>query len=107
MNESTQNNNDFPSWIEPGNGNPDSPYCWYNNEIHCYLKVPLSHIESVGAIELISRCSYVENDHVYLEEDGDAYHFIDALKISGQEFNPKKILVNDLSFLKGLSKFGC
>lgn len=102
-----EDNNAFSDWEEPDNSNNESPYCWYVNEIHFYLKVPLAHIEEIGVVELISPYSYVENDHIYLEEDGDAYHFIDALKASGKEFNPKRIVVNDLSFLNGLYSFGC
>lgn len=49
---------------------------WIIDAGHGWLKVKKTVIEALGISEKISGCSYQRGNFVYLEEDYDAYNFL-------------------------------
>lgn len=47
---------------------------------HGWLKVPYRMLNALDIAHKISSYSYTRNGHVYLEEDCDAYEFVDAYR---------------------------
>lgn len=47
---------------------------------HAWLKVTIEALEGSGAGHLITRYSYIDRSHAYLEEDQDAGAYIEAVK---------------------------
>jgi hypothetical protein len=55
-------------------------YTFHVDPGHGWLEVPRREVEALGLSQRISDCSYQEGERVYLEEDVDAYRFIEALR---------------------------
>lgn len=55
-------------------------YHCYSDFGHAWIKVPKTHLVSLGIAEKISKYSYVQGDTAYLEEDWDAMQFMDAME---------------------------
>ena len=49
---------------------------------HGWLEVPQTLIMQLGLVDKISHYSYFKDNTAYLEEDGDAGIFLDALKLN-------------------------
>lgn len=96
----------FPAQIEDIVQINESKYTWCETEAHSYLKVPFNDIIDLKIEDQISSYSYKSGDSVYLEADGDAYTFMNAVKAKGQTFVSKSVILDDLSFLAGATKFG-
>lgn len=53
-------------------------YIFHSDAGHSWLQVPKSELKELGIKDKISKCSYMEGDIAYLEEDCDATVFIKA-----------------------------
>ena len=58
-------------------------YVFFEDPGHGWLRVPISEIEPIK--DKISSCSYMRGKYVYLEEDGDAFIFLEHK--FGKNFN--------------------
>lgn len=67
-------------------------YRFFSDIGHGWLKVPYTELESLGIENTISEYSYRDSGFAYLEEDCDAYRFIEAKKKINQA--PKIIARN-------------
>ena len=54
---------------------------------HSYLVIDLKYIVDLGLENLISRYSFYNDDHAFLEEDSDALLFMNKSKELGYSFN--------------------
>lgn len=59
------------------------PYTWHNDPGHAWLEVPLKDVREAGVLSQISRYSYKRGDMLFLEEDVDAFTFLNALSAQG------------------------
>ena len=69
---------------------------------HSWLQVPINDFLSLGLKNCISRCSYIDEKYVYLEEDCDAFIFLASyLKENDSYPEIKEKFFNDrIEFLK-------
>jgi hypothetical protein len=51
---------------------------------HAWVKVSINELRALGIETQISSCSYIRGDNAYLEEDRDAWLFIEAKKAKGE-----------------------
>ena len=58
---------------------------FYADPGHAWVKVPHHMIRDLGIGSKISRFSYMDRDHAYLEEDCDAALLIEKLRDQGVE----------------------
>ena len=63
-------------------------YTFHSDPSHGWLEVQKKELEELNIINKVSEYSYINNDLVYLEEDCDAFIFINAFK-SKFGVNPK------------------
>ena len=56
---------------------------FYSDPGHGWIEVPYEAINRLGIAHTISRFSYERGSSVYLEEDRDAFYFLNALKTNG------------------------
>jgi len=80
---------------------------WVSDPGHAWLRVHRDLINELGWTQ-ISQYSYHDNNEwVYLEEDSDATKFIEFLdsKGIGSKFSESPEQVNDMSFVRNLTRF--
>ena len=83
-------------------------YNFHHDAGHAWLEVERKELKELGIASRISSYSYWEGDTVYLEEDLDAYAFLDAKEAHGQKLTAKDIQeVNDgdHSFIRSLNSY--
>lgn len=83
--------------------NENNPYIFFSGPSHGWLKVPYSHIKTIKF--KVSRYSYFDGEHLYLEEDCDAPAFCKEFEgLTG--IKPKETYqnINDESFIRRLSR---
>ena len=61
----------------------------FSDPSHGWLKVRKKEVEKEGLADKISSFSYVRGDYLYLEEDCDAYTFLNSLKKRGIQYKTK------------------
>ena len=61
------------------------PYTFYIDPGHGWLAVKRTELEALGIADKITPYSYQKGRTVYLEEDQDAYTFIEAKKLRGEQ----------------------
>lgn len=78
------------------------PYRFFSDAGHGWLEVPREEVEASGA--KVSAYSYYDpdTDMVYLEEDRDAWTFLDATKQDGH--GGESIYLSD-SWIRGLEPY--
>ena len=82
-------------------------FVWFSDPGHAWLRVHRDLINELGWTQ-ISQYSYHDNNEwVYLEEDSDATKFIEFLdsKGIGSKFSESPEQVNDMSFVRNLTRF--
>jgi hypothetical protein len=57
---------------------------WLSDPGHAWLKVPLIEVFRAEVDHLISEYSYYDNNFAYLEEDCDAFIFLDRVRINSK-----------------------
>jgi hypothetical protein len=62
-----------------------SRYKFITDASHGWLSVPLEDIRKLGIADKISRYSYMTHTRVYLEEDCDAFVFLEASGLDPQD----------------------
>ena len=72
---------------------------------HGWLEVNRADVDALGIADKISRYSYLNGDRVFLEEDCDASHFLDAAKAHGWTINVQEKHTNGDSFIRNFSRF--
>ena len=73
-------------------------YDFYIDPGHGWMKVKREELKELGVENKITGYSYERGEFVYLEEDGDASIFIDALeRKSGENFEENKHLRQHIS----------
>ncbi len=65
-------------------------FTFFSDPGHGWLKVKRSDLTALNITALITACSYVRGDFVYLEEDCDATSFIKAMKRENWSFKIKE-----------------
>lgn len=59
---------------------------FYADPGHGWLRVPMKKLTELGIQNDITHYSYMKGADAYLEEDTDAWHFIKALKKTGETY---------------------
>ncbi len=81
-------------------------HTFYSDPGHAWLEVPMEELETLGIARKISRYSYHKDGLAYLEEDQDAYVYIQARKLAGKcELEFKFTESNSLSPIRGYDRF--
>lgn len=65
-------------------------YIFHTDPGHGWLAVKRSELQRLGIEDQISAYSYQRGGTVYLEEDSDAYKFIQAKKAIGEEVSHRE-----------------
>ena len=82
-------------------------YTFYSDPGHAWLKVSVQEIKHYNIAHLISNYSYVDNrlENVYLEEDLDAYLFLNNIKKFNIEYTfQEKHMEKDI-YIRKLPRF--
>ena len=69
---------------------------------HGWLEVAIDDIRELKIANLISGYSYVKGDRVFLEEDCDAFQFMERAKAKGWILNVTEKHTNGDSFVRSL-----
>ena len=80
-------------------------YNYYSDPSHGWLKVLRSEVENLQIMNKISTCSYMNGEHIYLEEDCDASLFINAQKEKGIDIKLKEFSTNRSSKIRSYMFF--
>ena len=77
----------------------------YSDPGHSWVKVKRSELTRLGIIQNISPYSYQRSGYVYLEEDSDLGHYIDALKENKISYVFKEFSSNRKSRIRSYELF--
>lgn len=80
-------------------------YTFLNDPAHAWLKVPKTLVDQLGIGGKISRYSYVDDRHAYLEEDCDAPVLIRALEARGDTVAFKEHYCHSSCFVRSLARW--
>ena len=72
---------------------------------HGWLEVDLADLEALNIASRISRYSYAKGNKVFLEEDCDASHYLNAAKGRGWTINIQEKFTNGDSPVRNYSRF--
>jgi len=72
---------------------------------HGWLEVERTDVDALNIAGRISRYSYLNGDRVYLEEDCDAMHFLEAAKAHEWTINIQEKHTNRDSFIRAYPRF--
>jgi lipocalin len=72
---------------------------------HGWLEVTRADIEALNIAHKISRYSYQKDDRIFLEEDCDATHYLQAAKGKGWNITTTEKHSNADSFIRNLNSF--
>jgi hypothetical protein len=78
---------------------------YYNDPGHGWVKVPRQKLIDLGILDKISSCSYQRGNQVYLEEDCDASHFVEAMKAIGKTVEYRTFYCNKQSKIRNYWSF--
>lgn len=80
-------------------------YIFHEDPGHGWLEVTRSELKNLGILKKISHFSYQNGDNVYLEEDDDAFVFINAKKENGEKVEIDFRFCNDYSEIRNYPSF--
>ena len=72
---------------------------------HGWLEVPRGLLDTLGIAGDISDHSYIRGDRAYLEKDGDAARFAEAMKAAGQTFTVSGVHIDRDHWIRNLRRF--
>ena len=78
---------------------------FYSDPSHGWLKVPAKLLQEMKIAHMISRYSYTRGPWVYLEEDCDLGHFIEAMKSAGRPFEMVSHNTNNNSAIRRYDRY--
>ena len=78
---------------------------YYNDPGHGWLKVPLTLIQQLGIANEISRYSYINKGNTFLEEDCDAFLFINTMKKKGYTVSVREFHTNQDSKIRNYESY--
>ena len=81
-------------------------YDFYSDPGHGWLHVKLDELVELGIADKISGYSYIKGNDVYLEEDCDMTHFMNAMEAKGVQI--KLAFINERernSFIRSLRRY--
>lgn len=78
---------------------------YFQDPGHGWIATTNDMIQKLGIADKISRYSYTDGESVYLEEDLDAYHLVNALRAAGEPFEIVEFFSNTDSFIRRLPRF--
>lgn len=67
---------------------------WISDPGHAWLRVPIKKLFELGLADKISTYSYLRNQHAYLEEDNDAWVFLEAIGKTPKDFKDRSCTNN-------------
>jgi len=76
---------------------------FHTDPAHGWLEVAIADIRELQITDLISGYSYVKGDRVFLEEDCDAFQYMQNAKAKGWILNVTEKHSNGDSFVRSLS----
>lgn len=79
-------------------------YTWHNDPGHAWLEVPKADVRKAGVLGQISEYSYQRGDTLFLEEDCDAFVFLNALGAQGIKPVLKEQMHGDECFIRRLPR---
>jgi len=80
-------------------------YTFFSDPSHAWLKVPRKALTELGIEKKITHYSFVYGDYVYLEEDCDAYLFLEAAHNHGWELRIKEEYTDKLSKIRSYRSY--
>jgi len=76
---------------------------FHTDPAHGWLEVAIADIRELNIAHLISEYSYIKDDHAFLEEDCDAFAYMENAKAKGWILNVIEKHTNGDSFVRSLS----
>lgn len=78
---------------------------YYQDPGHGWIATTNAMIQKLGIAGKISQYSYTDGDRVFLEEDLDAYHLVNALRATGEPIEIVESFSKTDSFIRRLPRF--
>lgn len=75
-------------------------YIKYNTPSCSYLRVPLKELQRLRIAHQILMYSYLQNEHIYLDEHEDMSLFLKAKRINKEEVSYSEVNITEEEFCK-------